>query len=335
MQKTLTLIFYLIFCQVFGQSDSKISLGDFNNDKAVDTLKSFYEGGSSFGGKHVQIINGKTNEMHELTNDGCFCEIKKTILIPSELNKTENQLFLETIKEQLLPEKKNVPDPSLDWIIRSSFSNNKLDNNSFFDLIIDPQTNWVNNKFEYPYNYYIDIKGDTLNQLHNTPKRFTKKDNKGFLVYYAHNHYRNKAGDSLQVSDSNSLYKTFHTSHGVVVKKEDFYKWVFISDFSLTGAPEKLRWESIKSVKLFDDYLIVRQDLPPTGTYRLYVINIETGICGRVKYDFSSSNNTIDDDKKTSLIQGKSIILNIEEKQLKYKLKNIFKELDAQHLTKK
>jgi dTDP-4-dehydrorhamnose 3,5-epimerase-like enzyme len=302
----------------------------------VDTLKSFYEGGSGFGGRYVQIINGKTNEIYELTNDGCFCEIKHTVLIPPELNKTENRFFLETIKEQLLPEKRTSPDPSLDWMIKSSFSNVKLDSNSFFDLIIDPQISWINNEFEYPHSYYLEIEGDTLTQLYDTPYEapewLNKKDIKGFLIYYANNHYKNRSGDSLVLSDSNVLYKTFHTSHGVIVKKGDLYKWVFISDVALTGAPEKLRWESIKKVKLLEKYLIVQQDLPPTATYQLFVINIETGICGRLKYDFSNSGNDIDDEMETFLIQEESIILGVEEKQFTFKLKDIFKELETQYI---
>jgi hypothetical protein len=222
-----------------------LSVHDFNKDGAIDTLKSYYEGGSGFGGRFVSIINGKTNEIYELTNDGCFCEIKHTVLIPPELNKTENVLFLETIKKHLLPEKRTVPEASLDWIIQSSYSNVELDNNSFFDLIIDPQTSWINKKFEFPYYYYIEIEGDTLDQLYypayEPPEWYNKRDAKGFLIYYGNNHNINKSGDNLKLSDSSSLYKIFHTSHGVVVKKGNLHKWLFISDVSITGAPEKLR----------------------------------------------------------------------------------------------
>jgi len=338
MQKTLIILLCLISCQVFGQRDIKISVDDFNKDGVIDTLKSFYKGGSGFGGKYVQIINGKTHEIYELSNDGCFCQIKDIILIPPELNKTENRLFLETIKKQLLPKKRNVPDASLDWIIKSSYSNVKLDSNYYFDLIIDPQISWIDSEFEYPHSYYLEIEGDTLTQLYDTsyeaPEWFHKKDTKGFLTYYAHNHYRNTSGDSLIFADRNALYKTFHTSHGVVVKKGDLHKWVFISDVSLTDAPEKLRWESIKKSKLLDKYLIVQQDLPPKSTYRLFIINIETGIIGRLKYDFSKSWNAIDNEKRTFLINEESIILSVEGEQLSYSLKNIFKELETQYITR-
>ncbi|WP_430408856.1 hypothetical protein [Kordia sp.] len=334
MQKILTILLFLISYQVLGQRTIKVSVNDFNNDKVIDTLKTFYEGGSGFGGRYVQIVNGKTNEHFQLTNDGCFCEIKRTVLIPPALAKTENQPFLDVLKAELLPEKRNTPDASLEWIIKSAYANKKLENNTFFDLIIDPKNNWKHHKFEYPSNYYIEVKGDTLTQLYDTsyeaPKRLHKKDAKGFLTYYAHNHYRNRAGDSLQLSSSNNLYQIYHTSHGILVKKGTTHKWVFISDVSITGAPEKLRWESISMAKLLGKYLLIKQDLPPTGEYKLFVINIETGICGRLKYDLSS----IDDEKETSVIKDEKITITIENEKVTYKLKDIFKELEKQYITK-
>ena len=84
-------------------------------------------------------------------------------------------------------------------------------------------------------------------------------------------------------------------------------------------------------VKLLDKYLIVQQDISPTGTYQLFVINIETGICGKLKYEFSSSGN---DEMDTFLIQGETIILSVMGEQYTYKLKDIFNELEKQYITK-
>lgn len=335
MQKIVIILLYLSTCHVFGQRDMKVIIEDFNNDKIVDTLKTFYEGGSGFGGRYVQIVNGKTNEMHQLTNDGCFCEIKRTILIPPKLAKKENALFLETMKEYVLPEKRKHPEASLQWMIKSTYSNKSLDTNDFFDFIVDPQTSWIEEEFEAPDNYYIDIKGDSLVKLYDTPYEapewLQNKDTKGFLTYYAHNHYRSRTGDSIKLSDSNAVYKVFHTSHGVYVKKGNAYKWVFISDASTTGAPSKLRWESIIKIQLYGKYVLIQQIIPPYNMYKLFVINIETGICGRLKHDFSYSNNaTIDD-----VLQEETISINTEEKQVKHKLKTIFKELEKQYFIKK
>jgi hypothetical protein len=332
MQRIFILLLLLISWQAYSQRDLKISIEDFNKDGVIDTLKSFYEGGSGFGGRYVQLINGKNDELFELTNDGCFCEIKRTILIPPALSNPENKLFLEAIKNQLLPAKRNSPDASLDWIIKSSFSKVELDDNALFDLILDPKTTWINDEFEFPSNYYLELEGDSLSNLytayHEAPDWYDTATNKGFLVYYSHNHYRKQSGDSIVRADSNSHYKTFHTSHGVVVKKGDLYKWLFVSDFNLTGAPEKLRWESIKMLKLVDNYLIVLQDIPPASVQQLFVINIETGKTGRLKFEFYLSNNLDDDELSTYSIENDSLLMKMDGKQIRYKWTDIFKELE-------
>lgn len=334
MRKILTGILFLITYQFYGQQDIKINVDDFNNNGVADTLKTYYDGGSGFGGKYVGIVNGKTNEYFEMNNYGCFCDIKHIVLIPSELNKIENKLFLQVIKNELLPERRNEPDPSLDWILKGLFSNIKLKDNPFFNLIIDPRNEWTKNKIEPPINYYIEIEGDTLKQLYSPidePVELSK-DDKGFVIYSANNHYTSRTKDSLQLSDSNSLYKIFRTSHGVVVEKEDSHKWVFISDATLTGAPEKLRWESIKTVKLLDQHLIVQQDLPGEHTYQFFVINIETGITGRLKSDLFYSNDYSDYRDNAPIILEEAIIFNDGKNQINYNFKDIFKELKDQYI---
>ncbi|WP_298516342.1 hypothetical protein [uncultured Kordia sp.] len=334
MQRTFLVLFFLISSHVFGQRDLEVRIDDFNNDKIIDTLKTFYEGGSGFGGQYVQIVNGKTNEMFQLTNNGCFCEIKNTMLVSPKLAKKENAPFLEIMKAHILPKKRKHPEGSLNWIIKSAHSNVFLDNNAIFDFIADPQNDWIEGEFEAPDNYYIEIKGDTLRQLYatpyNVPEWLHEKDTKGFLVYYAHNHYRSKTRDSIKLSDSNALYKVFNTSHGVYVQKGNAYKWVFISDIAITGAPSKLRWESIKQTKLFGKYLLVQQNFPLIESSELYVINIETGICGQLKYNAPDFDITIED-----LFKDETISNHTKEKQIKHTLKTIFEELEKQYLTKK
>src|SRR5690606_33551523 len=94
-----------------GQDNINITSGDFNKDGVIDTLKTFYDGGSGFGGNYVGVVNGKTNEYYELNDDRCFCEIKHTVIVPPELDKLENKPFLEKIKSELLPRRRNQADP--------------------------------------------------------------------------------------------------------------------------------------------------------------------------------------------------------------------------------
>lgn len=283
----LTLLSCLLALEVFGQSNPKQIIEDFNADGYQDTLTSRYEGGSGFGGRFITVINGKTKTHFELNTYGCFCQITRTVLLPPSLEKPENQPFLEIIKEHLLPEKRNNSEGSLEWLIKGRFSNKTLTSHIYFDLVIDPNTTWQQS-FEYPYNYYLEIQGDTLHQFYNVsedvPDWYDHKQGKGFLIYYAHNHYRNRSWDSLTFADSNSTYKAFRTSHGVLIRKGVLYKWVFMSDNKLTGAPAKLRWQSIGKVKLFDHYALIEQILRPKQPPNRFIVNIETGRLARLKF---------------------------------------------------
>jgi hypothetical protein len=250
------------------------------------------------------------------------------------LNKIENLKFLEAMNKEILPGKKNKPDASLQWIINSTFSNNILTDNKYFDLVIFNHSLWNDEKLKLPSTYYIYLEGDSLNKFYDTfeaPEWFNKNESKGYLIYYGHNHYRNPSKDSLLLIDSNINYKVYRTSHGVLIKKDKLFKWVFISDVELTGAPDKLRWESIKKVQLIDNYIIIQQCLPPTEDYNLYLVNIENGICGKLKFDYDEE-DTINTEKNSAfLIQSDTIIFSIKGKQTRFDLTDIFKELEVQN----
>jgi len=327
-----------MFLQAFGQREKSFIVVDFNHDGVVDTLRSFYLGGSGFGGRSVTVINGKTNETFEFDTYGCFCSIKKTVLIPPVLNDPGNILFLDVMKKEILPEEKSFPDASLRWIIDATFSKKDLKKSKYFDLIIDSRTEWSKGPVELPSTYYISLKGDTLNQLivkdPDFPEWYDKKTNRGFLIYYGHNHFSKRLTDSLLLVTGDRNYEVYRSSHGVLIKKDESYKWVFISDVDLTGAPGKLRWRSIGSVELLDKYIIIKQELLPNESYKLFLINIETGICGRFKFDFYAEVRTGPDETGPFLIKGETIILSIEGKQTFFKLNDIFENFEALYISK-
>ena len=333
MRILLSILFLLIFLQASSQVDIKITNEDFNKDGVVDTLKTFYDGGSSYGGNYVGIVNGKTSEYYELSDYGGFNQIKLLVAVPPALDRSENLSFLVKIKEELLPKEKREADPSLDWMIKSTFSNIELENNPFFDLIIDPKNKWIEGALILPSNYYLEVKSDVFNKLNEYAYRNEELEegtNKGYLIYYAHNHYRNIVGDSLTFSDSNLMYKAFNTSHGVLVKKGDLHKWVFISDAPITDAPEKLRWESIHSVDIYNQYLIVQQEISPRETNSVFVINIETGICGRLK---SSLFDSVSTRSKSKFVINDGAIVGLDnDDMVTYELREIFGELENQYI---
>ena len=319
-------LFYFIPITAWSQ-DTETIHEDFNGDGFVDVLSCYYSEGSGFGGRYCELKNGASNEIYEVNTHGCFCEIKNAILIPPALRKEENKSFLEAIKRKLLPEWRDSADPSLQWIINANNSNYELSYNNYFDLILFSPTYWVEGNIELPRTYYIDLKGETLNQLYDEtelPDWYDQKMNEheGWLIYYGHNHYRNPTGDSLTLADSTRSYKAYKTSHGLIIKNENSYAWIFVTDINLTGGPQKLRRESIKKVQIIDNYVIVEQSWKLSETNRIFVIDIETGICGRLKF----TSNFLE----PFIIENGKLLLEDTDGQKFFLLDEIFKELKAQ-----
>ena len=319
--KYLLIIFFPII--LFGQNSETI-LKDFNNDGYIDTLNSYYDGGSGFGGTYVTLINGKTDNKVEFNDFGCFCDIKKIILIPPKLTTENYKPFIEVIKKELLPKKKNVPDASLQWLITANINNEKLSNNTYYDLIINSPTIWIPGEIELPSTYYIDIKGDTLRTFYHNdeePHNWNNStENEGWLVYYGHNHFRNKNGDTLIMTNISSMYKVFKTSHGIILKKDNSYAWVFVSDYRLTGGPQKLRWESIGHIEIIEKYIIVQLINSSDFSNPIFIIDIENGISGRLR--------TENDYNKCYKTDNSKIIIENSFGSNMYELEELFKELE-------
>jgi len=335
MRNILAILICLFFHQSFGQRGISVTIDDINSDGAIDTMKSFYDGGSGFGGKFIEIVDGMTNEVIELNTYGCFCRIKNVVLFPPVLNKPENEDLFKAIRNEILPAQ-DLPDASLRWLINGTYYSKILKDNKYFDFIIDPRASWNKGDIKLPGTYYSILEGDTLRKLYENidqlPEWYDSKTSKGCVIYYGHNHYRNPSGDSLMFMNSNRDYEVFRTSHGVVVKKDTLYKWVFVSDVDLTGAPNKLRWESIKKVKLIDNYLLIQQYFPLMDTYNIYTVNIETGICGRIKSDISESGDLKKNDIWTTIMSNENPVQNPNGTHASKKMIYLFNELDNQHI---
>ena len=98
------------FC--WAQYDSTYIFKDFNKDGYTDTLLKFYQGGSGYGGTYIEINSGINDDIFAIETDGCFCQIRQTLIIPTALTKIANIDFLEAIKNELLPSYQSGPDPS-------------------------------------------------------------------------------------------------------------------------------------------------------------------------------------------------------------------------------
>lgn len=101
------------FTDSFRPKDEKVQIKDYNKDGVADTLRTYYDGGSSFGGDFLELVNGKTKEVHQATNFSSFGDIRYTVVLPPELDEIEDRHFIDIIKSELLPENRNSPEGSL------------------------------------------------------------------------------------------------------------------------------------------------------------------------------------------------------------------------------
>ncbi|KAA3615611.1 MAG: hypothetical protein D8M58_15555 [Calditrichaeota bacterium] len=202
--------------------------------------------------------------------------------IPPALLENKNKSFLETFKKHLLPAKRDSADPSLKWILKANQFSRSPKTNKYIDLVIFPKIKWLEGSVKLPNIYYTEMENSGRDS---------------WLIYYAHNHYRNSTGDSLVFADSNQTYKVFKTSHSVIIKKKELYGWLFVNDYDLLGGPAKLRWESVNKLQLYGNFLFLQQNLTPDTATRIFIIDIETGVCARIKTIADMDDFIIEKDK--------------------------------------
>jgi len=309
---------------------------DFNKDGVKDTLHIFRESGTSVSFKQVKLTNGKTNETFKWQQEYPYSCLKHIILLPAALYTVENKPFLEAMKSEILGSNRKDANPSLEWILNGHLNHKNLVDNQYFDLIVNPKTTWRKTDIELSDYYYTEISGDTLSKLYkksygvDIPEKLYQKS--GFLSYLGLKNFQLRKQDSLMLTKANDQYQTYPLEHGVIVKKDDKYKWLFISDADLTGAPQKLRWKSIGNIELKDKYAIIKQDIPLANASNIYIINIETGVCGRLKYEFSNSNSN-KGEIGVFLIENDHLMLSTDygNELEKISMSDIFKELENQY----
>lgn len=288
---------WLLWVTVFGPTaalhgQKEIHLHkDFNRDGRKDSLGCTYDGGSGFGGFTCTVRDGKTKEVFEMNTFHCFCRTKYVVLIPPPLLRKENRPFLERMQEQLFPQLQTTIDPSLQWIISSTFGRKELPDDPFFDYTMQGTAGWLPGPCRVPAGYTLRVQGDTLDRLYSTdaevPDWYTPGTARGYLYYAGLQHRlleNQSAGDTFSLLiDSNALYSLHVINHGVWVEKNGRYKWIFITDKDINDAPDKMRWASIWTAQLIDDLVLIVQQLPTGSGIQVYLADIETGVCGHFR----------------------------------------------------
>ena len=277
-----------------GKRDLKKHRIDFNRDGFVDSLECFYHGGSGYGGWDAILRDGRGGKEFRISSYGGFFRLKKVIPIPPELLRGRNRPFLVPIKECLLPaRKRKIADPSLQWVLdlhkngpvklRGAQTDNRI-----FDLAFRFPIRPFVGPLRIPESYYMDLGGRDLRRLYRTDEEapaWLAEASEGWLLYYGHNH-RPNSGNSEETqgfreiveSDGDRLFKS---AHGLVLKRKNSFRWIFVSDFDLVGAPDKLRWSSMGKTRMQNGLVFLLRDLHSDAP-DLWVIDPRRGRLARL-----------------------------------------------------
>ena len=252
-------LFLISVCCTFiqGQSDKNIQEEDFNGDGHTDMLNAYYDGGSGFGGKFIELTDGKSGKVFKLNTYGSFGSFLRVVPLP----RTLETLGYKTIIRQSLCkcELKEEPEGSLKWLMEAHIQKDKAKEGDLFQYKYPMPIPWFSTPVEYPETYLIELEQEQpfiQNYIKFTQESDLPDADTYFLIYFGHNHLPNGAAPVL--ADSLNGMILYRTQHGVLVQKEDHYAWVFVNDLSLTGGPAKLRWSSIEAASIVEDLILIQ-----------------------------------------------------------------------------
>jgi len=313
------LISYILLLAAFickaQEKETKI-IKDINSDGVNDTLRWKYDGGSGFGGNYYALVNGKSKEKFELDTWGCFCMSWITVPIPPALLKAQNKTFLSALKKQILPVVRKIPDPSLSWIF-NAMSSRDTSRTKHFDLSFKMPLLWVSDTSNFQEHYALELGSQDFYKYYYSDGESLDpaelKKTSGWLIFNGYYYGVNRK--NLKPVDSSGTIKVFTTPHAVILKKENKFAYAFVTDNRTTGAPDKLRWNSIKTAKLAGNYLIIHRSVPGD----VYILNIESGALARLEIDVFI---------KSDIIGSTHLDIRGDKEYKSFAMSELFSELD-------
>lgn len=347
MKKYLIFILHINSIIISAQYNKRTVIEDLNYDGIRDTIHSEYDGGGSFGGTHAKITNGKTNKSLYIDLFHSYALVKFPVFIPDSSYTKQNNYLLKGLLKETLPKERKTPEKTLLWCINSQLSKKSIKEKSkYFEYIFNPNTDWTKNKVTVPGAYYMYISKDSLSKIYNSDynKDYLKKEeHKNILVYYPYSLKRarrpkyntpKKETKAFEMIASSNNYKIFSSAHAIYIQKNKLYKWLFINDADVVGGPGKLRWDSIKDLKLINNYIILEQNNPPDTRHNVFIIDIETGNIVKLKYNFIDDYKfegkpIFEDEYKVALLKDKFILYNDGESIEKILLEDIINEFKS------
>jgi hypothetical protein len=259
----------------------KLTKQDFNGDGVVDMLTILAEGGSGFGGDFVTLKDGKTGRTFAYNTRGSYGQFLRLIPFDDELMKPKNKGFKAALEGALFSEiPQGIIDSSLAWLVDAysrSVQESERPDDPLFTQKIRFEPRWAEGEIGPPVSYYLVTSDEAL--LRSYPIRqednpeFDSSHRQAWLVYYGHNH---AAWESVPASGE---VRVFKSAHGVVVSEGGRTCWAFVNDEVFADGPAKLRWPSIKDVRLSDGLLFIHH---AGSEEHLYVVDYRAGVAGRL-----------------------------------------------------
>lgn len=274
MYKT-TLI--IIISGLLAVSYSSKTIIDINNDGYVDTLEVNKMSDNFVSEYRLSVKNGITGITYNsirIGNIGNFFSI-----IPVDIPVTNDSFYhayCTILKDTLCSgfAQKKTPDESLRWLLdyyeKTEYKHSKKIKQHWFDSLTDFKP------------YFVIIKRDDYpNLVENIPRHLKNtsqdsalintlfNDAKEFIiVYYIQNHIYNDRGIQYpQIVSSKKNVNVLKTMHGVLLRKNNNYCWLYISD-----GVYKLRHASIGTLKYYKNQITFEKN----ATDDISVIKINT-----------------------------------------------------------
>lgn len=276
----------------FAQSTPKIYTKDFNEDGTNDDLVVNYFLGML---DYAIYTDGLTKTQYKFVFQRVETKhgIVKVTPIPMYFRTEKGEKALPKIDTLIfnIPLTKKV-DNSLIWLLDNYNSKNKL-NSKYFSNKSAYEPTWTSIKPELPNHYRIKIEDTTL--LFSIYKSQQLKDTSSaaYISYLGKFHSRAISMNKSDINiiypltlDSSANFKLYQSAHGVFIKKDSLYSWVFVSDGGLYNNIQKLEWESIQQVGTYKDFVVVLNQPYPAIQNNIYIVDWKKGKTFEFKREF-------------------------------------------------
>jgi len=284
--------FLFLNLSAFGQNAPQFYTRDFNEDGSNDDLIVNYFLGTLDYAIYTDGLT-KTQYKFQFQRQETKHGIVKVTPIPAYFRTEKGEKALPKIDSLIfkIPLTKNV-DHSLIWLLDNYITKEKS-TSKFFSQQSSFQPTWTPNKPEMPNNYRIKTDDTTLLfQMYKS--QYLKDTNSSAYITYL-GKYQTRA-ISMTKSDVNIIYpltldstptfKLYQSAHGVFIKKDSLYSWVFVSDGGLYNNIQKLEWESIQQVATYKDFIIVLNQPYPAIKNNMYIVDWKRGKTFEFKREF-------------------------------------------------